>query len=300
MKIQEALDKEKTIFSSDIKNLDEQIEEKVDEVQQITDMQKINEIKKEINDIVVKKSNIAGENSTSGSYIKKLIEKRESYEKKLTNGSETMKSPISGIVSYKVDGLENILTTKDFDNLSEESLNKLDLKTGKIISTSNENAKVIDNFGCYIATVLNSDVAKDAKKEDKVKISLSDENDVTAEISYIKKENDDKTLIVFKIDKITEELISYRKISFNITWWSISGLKVPNDAIAEGSDGLKYVLKKTSSGTSKVLVKVLKTNNKYSIISTYSKEDLNELGIDIANYENINAYDTLMMYPKIE
>ena len=105
-------------------------------------------------------------------------------------------------------------------------------------------------------------------------------------------------MIIFKINNLTEELISYRKISLNITWWSYSGLKIPNDAIAEDQDGLKYVLKKTPSGTSKVLIKVLKTNDKYSIINTYSKEDLNALGIDASTYENINIYDTLMMYPE--
>ena len=102
---------------------------------------------------------------------------------------------------------------------------------------------------------------------------------------------------MFKINTLTEELVIYRKLSFNITWWSYSGLKVPNDAIAEDENGQKYVLKKTSSGTSKILIKVLKTNDKYSIISTYSQEDLNSLGMDTSTYRDIDMYDTIMMYP---
>lgn len=300
LKIQNALEKESTIFSSDVKNIEDQLEIKMKNLKQESDVQKIAELKKDINNLIVKKSNIVGESSPRGSYIKKLINQREKYEKKLTSGTETVKAPISGIVSYKVDGLENILTTNNFSNLTEESLEKLDLKTGKIISTSNESAKVIDNFGCYIATILDSTAAKDAKEGDKVKITLSSGNEVVAEVNYKKQQDDGKVLIVFKIDVLTDELISYRKISINITWWSVSGLKIPNDAITEGEDGYKYVVKKTTKDKSQVLVKVLKTNNKYSIISTYSKEDLNALGIDVYTDESINIYDKLIMYPEIK
>lgn len=301
-RIQDAMSKEETIkqkiYPVDIKNLDDQIEKKISNIEQITDIQKITEIKKEINNLMMKKAKIAGESSARGSYIKKLISEKEEYEKKLNNGSETMESPISGVVSYRVDGLENVLTAKNFENIDEKTLNELDLKTGKIVSTNNESAKVIDNFGCYIAAVLNSTAAKDSKEGDAVKITLSSGNEIDGVVEYKKEQESGKILVIFKVRTLTEELISYRKISFNITWWRVSGLKVPNDAIAEDEEGLKYVLKKTSNGTSKILIKVLKTNNKYSIISKYSTDDLKALGIDINEYKDIDIYDTLMMYPE--
>ena len=297
LKIQEALEKEKINFPSDIKNLDERIEQKMKDINEITDVQELSEIKKDINDLIEKKAKISGESSAKGSYIKKLINQKEKYEKQLESGSETIKASMSGVVSYRVDGLENVLKVDDFSNLTSEVLENLNLKTGKIISTNDESAKIIDNFGCYIATVVDSYVAKDSKQGDNVKITLSSGNEVTGTIDYKKEQEDGQTLIVFKITTLTEELISYRKISCNITWWRYSGLKVPNDAITEDGNGLKYVLKKTVSGTSKVLIKVLKTNDKYSIISTYSTEDLKALGIDATESGNIDVYDTIMMYP---
>ena len=36
---------------------------------------------------------------------------------------------------------------------------------------------------------------------------------------------------MFDLKTLTDELIQYRKISFNITWWSVSGLKVPNSTM---------------------------------------------------------------------
>ena len=112
---------------------------------------------------MLKKATIAGENSKSGSYIKKLIEKREKYEKQLIEGSEYIVAPKSGIVSYRVDGLENVLKTDGFEELNENKLNELDVKTGQIVSSSSEEGKVINNFNIYIATILDSLPAKQAE-----------------------------------------------------------------------------------------------------------------------------------------
>ena len=297
-KIQDALEKqENTVLISDVKSLESQIDDKIQILKTTTDIQALAEYKQEISELMLKKAKIVGESSQSGSYIKKLIAQREEYEEDLMDGSEYMKAPVSGVVSYRVDGLEEILTVDGLDSLTAQSLEELDVKTGKIVSTSNESAKIIDNFGCYIATVLDSDTAKEAEEGDTVTLTLSSGTEVTASI-YSIKEEDGKMLIIFKLTTLNEELISYRKISLNVTWWSYSGIKVPNNAILEDENNLKYVVKKTTTGTTKVLVKILKTNDQYSIISTYSSDDLKELGIDSSTYRGIDAYDTIMLYPK--
>ncbi len=96
---------------------------------------------------------------------------------------------------------------------------------------------------------------------------------------------------------MTEELIEYRKISFNITWWSASGLRVPNSTILEDEKGLKYVVRKKTNQNEKVIVKVLKRNDKYSIITTYNTDELKALNIDIEKYNKIQQYDTILLYP---
>ncbi len=94
-----------------------------------------------------------------------------------------------------------------------------------------------------------------------------------------------------------EELIEYRKISFTITWWNASGLRVPNSSILEDENGLKYVVRKKTDQNEKVIVKVLKRNDKYSIITTYDTEELEALNIDIEKYTKIQQYDTILLYP---
>lgn len=297
-KIQEALSNQPNLFSTtDIKNLEKQIDEKTQNLKKLTDINTISENKKQIEEIVNKKAKIAGSQSKSGEYIQQLTTQKEEYENKLTEDSEYITAPSSGVVSYRVDGLEDVLTASDFSTITKNTLDNLDLKTGKIVSTSSEAGKIIDNFKCYIATVLESDIAKNADIGKTVKITLSSGSEINAKIKYIAKESDDKILIVFELKSLTPELIEYRKISFNITWWSASGLKVPNSSVLEDEKGFKYVVRRKLGEDKKIIVKVLNKNEKYSIISPYKEEELNTLGIDIDNYTKILQYDTVLVYP---
>lgn len=160
VKIQEAMENETNLFSSDMKLLEKQIEEKIAEVANLKDVQKISEYKKDINTKITKKAKIAGDLSPQGSYIRKLIEERSGYENSLNSGAEYVTAPVSGIVSYRVDGLENILTPESFSTLNNKFLEDLNLKTGEIVATNSENGKIIDNFEAYIAINLDSRKSK--------------------------------------------------------------------------------------------------------------------------------------------
>lgn len=283
IKIQDAMSNQTDIFSSDMKVLDSQIEDRLVEVAKSKDIQKIAEYKKDITTRITKKAKIAGDLSPSGSYIKKLIEERTGYENTLNSGSEYINAPESGIVSYRVDGLENVLTPESFSTLNEKFLDELKLKTGEIVSTSEESGKIIDNFEAYIATSLESKEAKEANVGDSVKLRLSNSEEITAKIEYIINEGEAK-LLIFKINNGLDLLANYRKITFDIIWWNYSGLKVPNDAliIKEINGKQVYFITRNRMGyTDEIEVKVLKQNGSYSIISNYTNDELkNNLGYD--------------------
>jgi len=297
-KIQEALANQPNILATaDIKNLEKQIDEKSQNLKKLTDISVIAEYKKQIEEILSKEAKIVGSQSKSGAYIGQLTKEKEEYENKLTADLEYITAPMSGVVSYRVDGFEDVLNVNDFSTINKESLDSLELKTGKIVSTSTEAGKIINNFNCYIATVLDSEAAKNAEIGKKVKITLSSGNELNAEIKYSAKENNNETLIIFELKTLTQELIEHRKISFNITWWSASGYKVPNSCILEDEKGLKYVIKRKAGEDKKIIVKVLNKNEKYSIIGAYSDEELNNLGIDIDKNQKITKYDNILVYP---
>lgn len=305
-KIQEAMQNqtqtENGLLKADMISLETQIEQKLLEISSINDTTKLEEYKKEINELITKKANIAGELSPQGSYLKELIEERKNYENELNSGAEYVNSSKSGVVSYKVDGLEDVLkpTEECFATLTKEYLENLDLKTGKIVPTNEESGKIIDNTYCYIATISNTEEAKNAEVGDKVKVRLPSGSEVSAEITYVLQENDDRVLIL-KIEKGVEELISYRKISFDLIWWRENGLKVPNQAIVKEND-LAYVVRNRAGYLNKLLVKVKKEGEKYSIVEPYDTEELKELGFsndEIISYRKISLYDEVILNPDL-
>ena len=300
-KIQEAMSESNNTFSSDAKILENQIDEKLQNINKITDLSKLSEYKKEIDSLVTKKAKIAGEASPQGSYLRKLIDERKKYETDLNSVAEYVKAPMSGIVSYRVDGLEDTLTPDNFGSLNKEYLENLNLNTGKIVASNEECGKVIDNFEGYIATISGSEEAKNAKVGDKVKVRLSNNAEIQAEITNIIEEENQERVIILKVQKQIEELINYRKITFDLIWWSASGLKVPNQAIVQ-ENNLNYVIRNRAGYLSKILVKVKKQGDKYSIVDTYTAEELKKLGLsnaEISSYKKITLYDEILINPDL-
>lgn len=299
-KINEALENQTDLFSSDIKSLDKQIEQKIDGLSSFTDTAKLREYKNDINTYLNKKSKIAGENSKSGSYIKELYQQKSSYEAQLNGSSEFVKAPKAGIVSYRVDGLENILTPTDFTKINKSLLDSFNIKTGQIIATSNEEGKVINNFECYIATIMNTDNAHSSEVDQKVKIRLSTRDEVDAKIVYKADEDNNEVLLIFKITKRVEDLTSYRKISFDVIWWSDTGLKVPNSAIIEDDNGNSYIIKNRAGYLDKIMVKKLRATKNYTIVKNYETQELRDMGYDdeqIRKMKNVATFDEIISNP---
>ena len=301
MKIQESLKGQTGTFSSDVKLLENQLDEKIGILSKITDISKITEYKKQINDITTKKAKLSGETSAAGTYLKQLYTQRTNLENQLNSGAEYIKAPVSGIVSYKVDGLEETLKPNNFSTLSKEFLEGLRLKTGQLIATNDECGKIIDSSKCYIATISNSEEARNSKIDDKVQVRLSNNKVIDAKIAYISQENEEETLIILEINKQISELANYRKISFDLIWWSSTGLKVPNKAIIE-EDGLNYVVRNRVGYLDKILVKVKRQNDKYAIVTNYSTSDLEKIGLgnnEIDTTKKISIYDELILNPDL-
>lgn len=301
-KIQEVMTTDMSFLTADMKLLENQIDQKIEDLGKITDVSKLAEYKKEVDILVAKKAKIAGETSPQGSYLSQLINQRKEYESQLNAGAEYVKAPMSGLVSYRVDGLEETLTPENFGSLSKEYLESLDLKTGKIVATNEECGKVIDNFTCYIATITSSEEAKKAKVEDTVKVRLSNNVEISAKIINIIEENEKDRVIILELKHQVEELTNYRKVTFDLIWWNDSGLKVPNQAIIKEND-LDYVVRNRAGYFNKILVKVKRRGDKYSIVEAYDNRELKELGLsdeEINSYRKISIYDEILINPNLE
>lgn len=294
LEIQQNFNNDDAYFSTDIKLINNQIDQKLDNLYENNNLQKIIQEKNNINTYLTKKIKIKSENSNNTT-LKTLIDKRNSYENQLKDNSKYIQADSSGVISYRIDGLENKLKTDDFSYLNEEFLKELDVQTGQIIASSLESGKIVDNFRCNIACILKSDEAKNSEVGKNVKLRLQNSEEISAKIVYKSVESDNKILLVFEINDSVVDLIKYRKTSFDVIWWSDSGLKIPNSAI-KYEDNFSYVIRNRAGLKEKILVKVLRKNEKYSIVENYSYAELKEAGYDmskLSNKKSISVYDQI-------
>lgn len=184
-KFGEVLEGHTDSYSADIQVLDKQIEGYMSKLLATNNIKDIAEYKNEISDILIKKAKIAGDLSPKGSYISGLIEQRRKLEEELNNGQEYIKANMSGIISYKVDGLEEVLKPDNFSNFSKEMLESYDLKTGQMVPTSLDGGKIVNNFECYIVVFLDSEEAHNAIIGQTVTLRLSDTTEIDADIKMI-------------------------------------------------------------------------------------------------------------------
>lgn len=302
-KIQEAMESKQTILPNDVKVLDSEIEIYLyTNVKESNNVYSIYESKNLINEKIEKKAKIAGDLSPVGSQLKSLIEERTSYEKQINDSEKILKTPEAGLVSFRVDNYENVLSPSVISKLTLAELEKIKINNNQIIPISTLKVKIVNNFECYIAIPMESEESKEANLNDNVYLRFDNTGDelINATIEYISEE-DNKRIIVLKIKSNVEELTKYRKINLDVVWWSDKGLKINKEAIRyseiTGVSGdtviVPTVTIKKSSYTQDVFVKIVREAGDFAIITNYEDKELLNLGVP---EELIGDRQTLKMY----
>ena len=88
----------------------------------------------------------------------------------------------------------------------------------------------------------------------------------------------------------------------DIIWWKYTGWKISNSCILEttkNDNEIAYVEKNRAGYVEKILIKVLRQNENYSIVRNYEKEELRELGYteeEISDMSSVNLYDEIIQH----
>lgn len=310
IEIQNIMETQQLLYPVDVKNIESDIQKKIYSIlEKKNSLYDIKQLKKDITSDLEKKASIVGELSPTGSKLNNLIEERMRYENKLNDSKKDLKSDKAGLISYRVDGYENILTPNAFSKLTIKDLENIKVGVNQIIPISDEKVKLVNNFFVYLAVSMQSAESKELQLNDLVKISLDGnfENYDKATVEYIADEGD-RRLVILKTTSNTEKLTQYRKISIDVIWWNYEGLKVPINAIYEKEikdevTGKVYAILKAvkleEAGYQKeVWVKVEKFVEDFAIIENYEDEELIELGIPeklVNNRYEISMYDEVLL-----
>ena len=293
----EIANSDEKLVSIDTKLYDEQISSILKKISLPNDVQTIEEYKKNLDDLMSKKAQEMGKISSKDSKLKELVNQKTELEKQLDSASKYIKSERSGIVSYRIDGLEDKLKSNDLSIYTEKYINELGLTNGQIVSTVENKGKIVNNFVSYIAVTSKSEEAQNAKLKQKVYVELPNGKVINARIVQINSNSEKSKTIIIKINQGIEDLLIYRKVNFNIIWWNDNGFKIPNSALIE-ENGLHYVIKTRNGYSNLILVKLDNQSDYYSIVSNYSISEIKELTNVLENANtSLTLYDQILTKP---
>ncbi|MDK2810626.1 MAG: hypothetical protein PWR27_1335 [Petroclostridium sp.] len=271
------------IFSEDLQKLEKQISNKINEVINISydhKSAKLFQIKEDINKILDKKLIISGEKGASGQNLEALKKEKENYENQLRSSKVDLITEVSGILSYNIDGMEQILVPEkinefkpsDFQSLDNINFNsKTEGKVGQPV------AKIIDNFEWYIGFLMDAKKIYPLKVGDKVNVRFKDIKNtvVDASVYYISSEEKGKAVVVLSSNKYIDSMHEIRKVNIDIIKQAYSGFKIPVSAVRvqNGKTGV-YIIKDRVARFREI--EILFKNNDFAIVK---ENNLNDNGL---------------------
>lgn len=283
-------------YSNDVSSLDLQIVELAKKARSETSYIKMQEYKSKIDELSYKKVIILGQRSPEGSKVRELIKQREEIEKNnMYLSTDNILAPVSGIVTYKLDGLENLINFDNILNLDNTKIEDTFLKY-KSNNVSNFGIKIIDNYNAYILVREKKGENDEFIQIDKsytLKFGEKDINNITAKL--IKLVNGkDYNYVIFKVENGIESLVDLRTISVEVVWKKVFGMAIPKSAIKKNEEkGYSYVTLVYGTQYIDVPIKIEIESDNTCIVDNLTKEEKEKLGISTSYV--LDLYDKLVI-----
>ena len=282
-------------YSADISNIEDKIFKYSNEVQKTTSYLKIQEYKTKLDELAYKKITILANSSPDSSAIRDLVSKRENLVKLSKSSNNIISSSMAGIVTYKIDGLENKFSYKNVQKFSTQDFEEL-ISAYDGSKNSEFGIKVVDNFGAYFLVKTNcGDFDKYIKEGKKYKIRISDLENLSMYATLVSNSTDNGyNYSLFKIDNEIDNLIDYRKLSCEVVWNTIEGMAVPlNSIYTDEIEGYEYVLMVFGTDYVKVPVNIIAKSDSIAIVENASNEVYEKYNLDTTF--KLELYDELVI-----
>ena len=282
-------------YSADIANLENKILDYSVEIQKTTSYSKMLEYKAKLDELAYKKITVLANSTPDSSAIRDLIAQRENLVRLSKESSNTISTPVNGIVTYKTDGLED---SYQYASLESYDVNQFNEIINKYDGTLNSEfgIKIVDNYDVYFLTKTAKDENDQyVKQYSRYRIRISDFENKTIYASLINKLQDENyNYCLFKITNEIDGFIDYRKLSCEVVWNSVSVMAVPTNAIYKDVEkGYDYVLMVYGAEYVKVPIKIVASSDSIVIADNYSKDEIEAMGLD--NRFKLELYDELII-----
>ncbi len=282
-------------YSADLTNIESKILEYAVEIQKATSYSKMQEYKSKMDELTYRKITILSNSSPDSSAIRDLINKREELVALSKSSPNTISTPVSGMVTYKIDGLEDSFKYKSVQDYNVSNFDELIKKYDESLS-SEFGIKIINNFGAYL--LIKTSVGENINyitEGRTYSIRISDLENQTIQATLIKNmEEGDYNYSIFRLNNNIDELIDYRKFSCEVIWKRVTGMAVPLTAIYKDESGYDYVRMVFGTEYVKVPINVIRKSDSIAIVENFTKEQIKQYGLNNGDYK-LELFDELII-----
>lgn len=146
----------------------------------------------------------------------------------------------AGIVSYRIDGLENTLQPSERNQLTYEQFNKVRgkidaIEQGQRVNVGQPLFKIIDNFKFYLAVLLPQKKLANYEAGEQIEIILTQLEDVRSFKGEVDRIIADKpeNIMIIELTKFVPQIIDLRKTTVRVVKERYHGLVVPCSALTK-------------------------------------------------------------------
>lgn len=278
------------IYSNEVILIDKEIDSVTKQITNISSYIQMGDYKTRLDNLAYNKALTVSGLTPSGNDVKSLILKRDEYKENMNKSSNNVKAPISGVIIYENDGLENKFDIKDIDKLSQDGIEQIITEYDKI-QEETFGIKIVDNYESYI-------VIKEDKENDEYivegrtyTIELLDKSSKIKGLLIKKITNEKSNYCVFMISNNVEEIVNLRKADIKVIWKELTGFIVSNTSIKTLND-IDYVTILSLNKYIDIPVKTLLKLDNQSLVKNYTDDEKTKL--NLIGTINLNVYDRVV------
>lgn len=249
----------------------------------------------------------ASDNKYKDYDLNRLESLKNSLLKNLGKNKLPFYSNRSGIITYKIDGLEDKYKYGDVLTITPSSTSPMeyvesDTSKNSNVANGQKLFKIIRNFDYYIAVTVNNEYAKLFEENKYIKTRISSGNDENVVWGYIKKINygSEQSVLIIYFDEYFYKVYDKRYVDLQLITDIHEGLKIDSKALCE-KDGMTGVYVKDVSNIVKFFpVEILGQDKNTAIIyigDYVSENDRRVIKISDKKYETIKIFDKIVLEP---
>lgn len=285
------------IFEVDIEKINKEINYIINEIKRqksLGNYDKIEELTKELKNKIDKQRRISGDKSFAGHNLENLKNEKEKLENIIESSIMEVNALEPGIISYNIDGIEEIITPYNLAKIKYDYIKSLDIDLSKL---KLEKAiydqpifKIVDNSKWYVVVITTLEDSNTFRKNQKIAVDIYDSK-ISGYVAEILK-NDKKSLVVIETTQYAKNFYKDRKLKLNIIKEEYNGLKIHRDSIVEKNGQAGVLALDINKRATFKPIKIKGYNDVFAII--YNNFYNIREGNDIKRVKTVKLYDEIL------